>query len=92
MSTDTHATCISLRHFCSRAHTLTLSVNVYKLCIIFYTCVDLATTSLLGHFKNVDDDDDLAVSVRSTKNGGDTQSVIVGRHCRYFDVIYDAVR
>ena len=35
----------ALRHFCSRAHTLTLSVNLQTM-YFFYTCVDLAITSL----------------------------------------------
>jgi len=35
----------ALRHFCSRAHTLTLSVNL-QTTYFFYTCVDLAITSL----------------------------------------------
>jgi len=35
----------ALRHFCSRAHTLTLSVNVQTM-YFFYTCLDLAITSL----------------------------------------------
>ena len=36
----------SLRHFCSRVHTLTLSVNLQTMYFFFYTCVDLAITSL----------------------------------------------
>jgi len=35
----------ALRYFCSRAHILTLSVNLTNY-VFFYTCVDLAVTSL----------------------------------------------
>jgi len=32
----------------TRTHTLTLSLNLYKLCICLLTCVDLAITSLFS--------------------------------------------
>jgi len=42
----------ALRHFCSRYHTLTLSLTVLD------TLVDLAITLLFRPLKNIDDDDD----------------------------------
>jgi len=56
----------ALRHFCSRAHTLTLSFNLQTM-YFFYTCMDLAITSLFRPFKNIDDDDDEVMQITNVE-------------------------